>query len=69
MRKIGGRGLFEIEEEGRKRWMGGIGDGRERSMGRRGGWEKWEYWRMRKTGGRGLFERERRKAERGGWEE
>jgi hypothetical protein len=40
MRKIGGRGLFEIEEKGRKRWVGGIGDGRERSMGRRGGWKK-----------------------------
>jgi hypothetical protein len=28
--------------------MGGIGYGRERSMGRRGGWEKREDFRMRK---------------------
>jgi hypothetical protein len=24
MKKMGGRGLFEIEEVGKKRWMGGI---------------------------------------------
>ncbi len=50
MRKIGGRGLFEVEEEGRNRRIAGRGDGRERSMGRRVGWEKCEYWRMRKMG-------------------
>ncbi len=38
------------------RWVGGIGDGRERSIERRGGWEKREGLRMRKMGGRGLFE-------------
>jgi hypothetical protein len=37
MRKIGGRGLFEREEEGRKRRIGGIGNGKERRMGRIGG--------------------------------
>ncbi len=35
-------------------------------MGRRGGWEKREDLRMRKMGVGGLFEIERRKAERGG---
>jgi hypothetical protein len=34
----------------RKRRIGGIGDGRERSIGRRGGWEKREDLRMRKMG-------------------
>jgi hypothetical protein len=44
-RVIWGRGIKQEEED-----IGGIGYGRERSMGRRGGWEKWAYWRMRKMG-------------------
>ncbi len=46
-----------------KRRIGGIGYGRERSMGRRGGWEK--NVRMRRMGDRG-GERRKRRDEGGG---
>ncbi len=60
-RKMGEMGVLENEEDGgeegylreeggRKRRIEGIGDGRERSMGRRGRWEKREGLRMRKMG-------------------
>ncbi len=32
MRKNGGRGLFEVDEESGRMRIGGIGNGRERSM-------------------------------------
>ncbi len=69
---MGEKGGFEDEKDGRvegylrerggirKRWMGGIEDGRERIMGRRGGREKREDFRMRKIEGRRLFEEEGR---------
>jgi hypothetical protein len=44
--------------------MGGIGYGRERSMGRRGGWEKREHLRMGKILGIGLFEEEEERRKR-----
>ncbi len=59
MRKI------EVEEESKKRRIGGIGwEGEKYGKKRRMG--EWEDWRMRKIGGEEGYLRKRRKAGSGG---